>query len=336
VQEKPKLEPLGFKWSLIWIVATIFLTGLSAVLGWAVNGTQYGFYTPLVSHGIQWIVCTFHAYPFQTEKYYDFMGAVTYTTLTLFTLFLTVGLTSSVSVRQIVASAFVLVWAFRLGSFLYGRIKRDGKDQRFDNLKPYFIAFFGTWNIQGTWCVLTGLSVWAVNTRTPADQPPFNWLDIVGIAIWVLGFGIEVVADRQKAAWRALPTSKGRYIDVGLWRYSRHPNYFGEFTLWLGQFVLGASAFTGDDAKGAFVGAGWLCVLSPIFVYCLLNYVSGVPILEKGSDKRWGHEEAYQQYKKETWVFWLLPTSRSTPASTPPAPAESDPAAVIVTSGDVS
>ena len=93
----------------------------------------------------------------------------------------------------------------------------------------------------------------------------------------LLGFGIEVIADHQKSSWRALPASKGRYIDVGLWRYSRHPNYFGEWILWVGQFVLCASswALTGNGANqtGAFVGAGWLCVLSPLFVYFLLNHV---------------------------------------------------------------
>ena len=97
-------EKLGVVLSIAWLAATILLSGLSAVLGWAVNGPQYGFYAPLVSHGIQWVVCTFHAYPFQTEKYYDFTGAVTYTTLTLFTLLLTVGLTLSVSFRQVVSS----------------------------------------------------------------------------------------------------------------------------------------------------------------------------------------------------------------------------------------
>merc|ERR1719487_224402 len=129
--------------------------------------------------------------------------------------------------------------------------------------------------------------------------------------VWVLGFGIEVVADRQKARWRRRPENKGRYIDVGLWRYSRHPNYFGEWLLWVGMFVLCASAFTPDDEQGAFRGAGWLSALSFVFVYLLLNYVSGVPMLEKKSDERWGGEAAYQAYKRETYVFLLLPTVRT-------------------------
>jgi len=248
--------------------------------------------------------------------YYDLTGSITYALLAVGTLSITAGRTRSVHARQLVATAFVLVWCTRLGSFLFQRIRRDSKDGRFDSLKPYFVAFFGTWNIQGAWCFLTGLAVWAANACDPAEQPAFGWLDGVGVCVWCVGFGIEVVADRQKAAWRALPSSKGRYIDVGLWRYSRHPNYFGEWLLWTGQFVLCASAFGSGDATGAFVGAGFLSAASPVFVYLLLNYVSGVPLLEKRSDERWGGEQVYLAYKRETYVFFLLPTRR-TEASRP-------------------
>jgi len=304
-----------FKYSVLWCIAFIIFTVISAVLGWAVNGEEVGFWAPLLSHGIQWACCILHAFPFQTERYYDLTGSITYIVLTLGTLGYTIGMTHvAPHPRQIIASSLVVVWALRLGSFLFTRIRKDAKDGRFDELKPYFVAFFGTWNIQGTWCFLTGLAVYSCNSRAPSMQPAFGALDAVGIAIWVIGFGIEVVADAQKSAWRLLETSKGRYIDVGLWRYSRHPNYFGEFTLWIGQFVLCASAFVGDDACGVFVGAGWLCALSPAFVYFLLNYVSGVPLLEARSDEKWGSEPAYQTYKKETYAFFLLPTTRTAAA----------------------
>ena len=194
-------------------------------MGYAVNGVNIGFWAPLLSHGIQWTMCTLHAFPFQTEMFFDLTGSITYILLTLFTLGYTIVEDRAVPhPRQIIASSLVLVWAIRLGSFLFTRIRKDTKDGRFDELKPYFVAFFGTWNIQGTWCFLTALAVFAANARSAATQPPLGWLDGVGIGIWVIGFGIEVVADQQKSAWRLLPTSKGRYIDVGLWRYSRHPN----------------------------------------------------------------------------------------------------------------
>ena len=303
-------------YSIAWIVSMFVFAGMSAGLGYAVNGLTIGLWAPLLSHGIQWVVCTVHAFPFQTEMFFDLTGSITYILLTLFTIGYHVVMTRTVHPRQVIASSLVIVWAVRLGSFLFLRIRKDTKDGRFDQLKPYFVAFFGTWNIQGTWCFLTSLAVLAVNSRDAASQPALGWLDGIGIGVWALGFGIEVLADRQKAAWRELPSSKGRYIDVGLWRYSRHPNYFGEWTLWIGQFVLCASAFTGSDAQGAFVGAGWLSALSPVFVFCLLNFVSGVPMLEKKADAKWGGEAAYQAYKKETYTFLLLPTWR-TEASRP-------------------
>lgn len=308
------------KYSILWVIASVVFTAVSFALGYAVNGVR-GLYAAGVSHGIQWVCCCFHAFPYQTEIYYDLTGSVTYISIAVFTLLYTIapqhetGGWITPHPRQVIATALVVIWATRLGSYLFARIKRDTKDGRFTNLKPYFVAFFGTWTIQGTWVFLTGLSVWANNQRFPSVQPPFNVLDGLGIAIWVLGFGIEVLADHQKSAWRRLPPSKGRYIDVGLWRYSRHPNYFGEFVLWVGQFVLCASSWAtmrnGGDQSGAFLGAGWLCVLSPLFVYFLLNYVSGVPLLEKTADERWGGEAAYQAYKRETWVFFLLPTRRT-------------------------
>ena len=320
------------KYSILWMVAIIAFSAISAALGYGVNGAADGLWAPLLSHGIQWLVCLTHAFPFQTEMYYDLTGSITYVLLTLFTLGRTVAILAAdpsssavVHPRQIIASSLVLVWAVRLGSFLFARIRRDTKDGRFDELKPYLVAFLGTWNIQGAWCFITGLSVYAVNTRPAPVQPALGWLDAIGIIVWLVGFGIEVVADHQKSVWRALPTSRGRYIDVGLWRYSRHPNYFGEWSLWLGQFLLCASAFGGGDSRGAFVGAGWLCAISPLFVYLLLNYLSGVPLLEKKADERWGGEAAYLAYKRETWVFFLLPTRRtdaSRPVQfTPPTPA---------------
>lgn len=310
-------ESTDCTYSAVWVVVTIAFIALSVGLGVAVNGVETGWYAPLLSHGIQCVVCVVHAFPFQTEMFYDLTGSLTYMLLTLGTLGYSAGTTRAVHPRQAIASALVLVWCTRLGSFLFLRIRKDTKDGRFDELKPYFVAFFGTWNIQGAWCFLTGLAVWAVNARAPAAQPPLGALDGVGLAVWAVGFGIEVVADQQKSQWRALASSKGRYIDVGLWRYSRHPNYFVEWVLWVGMFVLCASAFGGaDEATGAFVGAGWLSALSPAFVYLLLNYVSGVPLLEKKSDERWGHEAAYQAYKQETYTFFLLP-ARRTEASRP-------------------
>jgi hypothetical protein len=176
------------KYSVLWVVATILFTAISFALGFAVNGLR-GIFVAAVSHGIQWVCCCFHAFPYQTEMYYDLTGSVTYISIALFTILYTAAPQSSSSwtvphPRQVIATSLVVVWAVRLGSYLFARIQRDTKDGRFTNLKPYFVAFFGTWTIQGTWVFLTGLSVWAVNQRSPLTQPALGWLDAIGISIW--------------------------------------------------------------------------------------------------------------------------------------------------------
>lgn len=168
---------------------------------------------------IQWLVFI-PAYIFQTEKYYDLTGSITYITITLATLAYRLGYSNMdvrLNVRSIVCSAMVVVWALRLGSFLVKRIHRAGKDSRFDAIKPNFAAFLAAWTIQGLWVCLTLLSVLVINT-TVVDRPVV-WTDILGWAVWGIGFGIEIVADEQKTAFNNLRT--GKWVEVGLWRYSR-------------------------------------------------------------------------------------------------------------------
>ena len=168
---------------------------------------------------IQWIVFV-PAFIYQTEKYYDLTGSITYITITVATLGYRLGYSNRdarSNVRQIVCSAMVVVWALRLGSFLVKRIQRAGKDGRFDEVKPYFAAYLAAWTIQGLWVFLTLLSVLVMNT-TALDKPVV-WVDVLGWAVWLVGFGIEVVADEQKTAFNKLRT--GKWVDVGLWRYSR-------------------------------------------------------------------------------------------------------------------
>lgn len=208
------------------------------------------------------------------------------------------------------ATCFALIWTLRLGTFLFSRIKRDGKDGRFDALKPKWSTFLIVWVLQALWCSLTALAVFTVN----ASQESFlsddyvdrttEWIGGgIGIAIWLLGFGIEVVADNQKKVWRADPSNKGKWIDVGLWHYSRHPNYFGEATLWLGMLILCAPSFQNTQ---------WAAVISPIFVTFLLTKVSGVPMLEQRADEKWGGNPEYEKYKRTTSVFIILPKQSET------------------------
>ena len=125
--------------------------------------------------------------------------------------------------------------------------------------------------------------------------PPGAWLpDAVGGLTWAIGFGIEVVADRQKSVFREEPANAGRFISSGLWAWSRHPNYFGEIVLWIGVAVICLPVLRGWQ---------WVTLISPFFVTLLLTRVSGVPMLEKRADEKWGGQEDYEAYKERTPVL---------------------------------
>jgi len=257
------------------------------------------------------------AVPLKTEKYYDLSGSLGFLSCTAFSLYfpalrarLSAGtpLPSPLSfhTRQILVSAFTAIWAGRLGTFLFQRIQKHGSDSRFDDIKPHPIQFFGAWMAQATWVSITALPVYMVNAIPTKAQPPMGPRDYLGAAIWLGAFLFEVTADRQKSAWRAAKDAKEhdeQFITKGLWSLSRHPNYFGEVSLWLGQAVIAASVV--KRTPGLLPPwAAAAAFSSPLLEYCLIRFVSGVPMLEKSSDKKYGDIPAYQEYKKNTPVFF--------------------------------
>ncbi len=259
--------------------------------------------TAFISFAVNWLV-SIHAIIYQTEKYFDLTGSITYVSCTLASLLMgAAGSDWSFKPRAVVQSVFVIVWAIRLGSFLYTRIKNDRKDGRFDQIKVNPPRFFSVWTIQGVWVCLTALPVFIVNCYASTNTEPLGALDFIGYVVWVIGFAIEVVADSQKTAFAKDPSNKGKFIETGLWYYSRHPNYFGETTLWTGQFISACAILT---------GAQWTCAISPLFVLFLLNKISGVPMLEKRADEKWGGQLDYELYKKNTAVFLILPKGKAT------------------------
>lgn len=241
---------------------------------------------------IQWLVFipSFRA---QTEKFFDLTGSLTYTSITL----LLVALTPGVDARALLLAAMVLVWALRLGTFLFGRVRKAGKDDRFDDLKPSLVRFLNVWTIQGLWVTFTAAAAWVAITS--ATRVALDGFALVGFLVWAVGFAFEVVADLQKSRFNADPANKGTFISTGLWATSRHPNYFGEILLWLGVAIVSVPALQGWQ---------WIALISPVFVTLLLTKVSGVPLLEKKSDAKWGGQADYEAYKKATPV--LVPTFR--------------------------
>ena len=236
---------------------------------------------------IQWIAYV-PAFLFKTEKFYDLTGSLTYIGTILFALFAT-GSFDNLKLGNIVVGLAIIFWAIRLGSFLFMRIRKDKKDGRFDSIKTSFSQFFMTWTLQGMWVfICSSAALIAIASPTGVIV---NSLFIIGFLMFIFGFAIEVIADNQKSAFRSIPENKDSFINEGLWARSRHPNYFGEITLWTGITVMGLSTF---------VGMNYLAIFSPIFSYLLLVYVSGVRMLEYRGHKKWGHLEDYKNYKNST------------------------------------
>jgi len=269
---------------------------LAAGLAWA--GSQGGLYrgdAPLfaqlvaLAFVVQWLVFI-PAFLFQTERCYDLTGSLTYITVTISGLLLA----GQGGIVRLCIAAMVVVWALRLGSFLFLRILRDGSDGRFDRIKPDFLRFLMTWTLQGLWVSITLGAALAALTSA-GDMQPNAWF-YLGAAIWLFGFLIEVVADEQKRRFRRDTRNQGQFIQHGLWRYSRHPNYVGEILLWLGISIAVAPALS-----------GWQLVtlVSPLFVYLLLTRVSGVPLLEARARRRWGDHPDYAAYLERTPILFF-------------------------------
>ena len=228
----------------------------------------------------------------QTEHYYDLTGGITYITVTI----VAVLLSSPLDLRSAIVAGMVLFWSIRLASFLFTRISRAGKDSRFDNIKNRPLRFFLAWTLQGLWVLLTAAC--ALAAITGGNREPLGIISSVGIAIWTIGILIEIVADQQKSAFRADPANKGKFINTGLWAWSRHPNYFGEIVLWTGMAIVAVPVLQGWQ---------WATLISPVFVFFLLTRVSGVPMLEKAADERWGGQDDYEAYKQNTPVLVMKP-----------------------------
>jgi len=225
------------------------------------------------------------AYLFQTEHYFDLIGSISYVA----TVVLAFLLVPSFDARGLVVATLICVWAIRLGSFLFIRVKKAGQDRRFTQIKTKFFRFLLTWTLGGTWVFITMAA--GLATMTSQTQAEIDAFFMVGVALWVVGFSIEVVADRQKTAFRKDPDNAEKFISSGLWSVSRHPNYFGEIILWIGIAVL---------ALPVLAGWQWVTLVSPVFVSFLLLKVSGVPMLENNAESRWGNDPAFRKYKENT------------------------------------
>ncbi|KAL3657685.1 hypothetical protein V7S43_017260 [Phytophthora oleae] len=247
--------------------------------------------------GIQWL-SALYAVPKQDERFFDLTGSVTYAVVSL----LAYSFSGSVSWRESLLTALVWLWCVRLGSFLFLRISECGEDKRFKDIRVNPLRFLGVWSIQGLWVLLTVLPVLLTFQHGVRDLR-VSPLDVAGVSLWIAGYALEVTADYQKTQFRRNEGKKGQFIQSGLWHYSRHPNYCGEIMMWIGIFCVSVHTLPTNYLKC------WAAV-SPAFVTFLLLFVSGVPLLEKQAEERWGETQEYQAYKAQTSVLLPMPKSK--------------------------
>ncbi len=233
---------------------------------------------------IQWVAFV-PAWFLRTERFFDLVGSATF----IGTACVALILSSELSNRSIVIGTLVAIWAVRLGTFLTLRVRREGGDRRFNTIRNSFATFLMTWTLQAVWVTVTfGPGLAAMVSDEPGSIDGFL---IAGTLIWIMGFSIEVSADNQKRRFRQSPTNASRFIESGLWRWSRHPNYFGEILLWSGIAICAFPALQGWQ---------YVTLISPVFVWLLLTKISGIRMLEASAQKRWGDDPEYIRYVSNT------------------------------------
>jgi steroid 5-alpha reductase family enzyme len=285
--------------ALVALPVVVVIAALVAVAGSQGGATVGGFpvfaLCVLLAFVVQW-VAFIPAYLLQTERFFDITGSLTYIVVAV----VGVLLAAEVDARSLLLLAMIVVWAVRLGSYLFLRIRKAGADKRFDDIKPSFPRFLNTWTLQALWVTLTLAAALAAITST--QRVALGTVTAIGLVVWVAGIGLEATADAQKSRFRADPANKGRFIHSGLWSWSRHPNYFGEILLWVGVAVVALPVLRGWQ---------WVTLISPVFVALLLLRVSGVPMLEKAADEKWGGQSDYETYKSRTSVVVPRPPRKT-------------------------
>ncbi|MDG2367315.1 MAG: DUF1295 domain-containing protein [Candidatus Marinimicrobia bacterium] len=285
----------NFKEYLIsfFCVIIAFLVSILA----AQNGSLYNKYPIIVicmvlSFVIHWVVFI-PSYFFKTEKFYDITGTVAYISILLMTSYLVNIINQEgLLTRSLLLIVFVMIWALRLGLFLLFRVINVGEDKRFEDAKESFSKFFMFFTISALWVFLTIVNVLTMIINNSDSVTDLFF--IAGFSISIIGFILEIVADKQKRNFRVDSSNKGQFITSGLWRFSRHPNYFGEIMIWVGISIV---------TFPVLVGWQLITLISPIFVMLLLTKVSGINLLEASADDRWGNDIKYQDYKEKTSVL---------------------------------
>ena len=261
-----------------------FISADSLVL----NGIPLIYYCISISFLIHWIIFI-PSFLNKTEKFYDFTGMVAYLSVIGFALYQKNKILGSIDFDSALLGILISVWTLRLGVFLFYRVFKVGEDDRFKEVKQVPSKFLIWFTVSGLWVSLTSIA--ALKVLTSQVEHNNYYFVYLGLALWIFGFLFEVIADYQKTKFKNNPENKDQFISSGLWSLSRHPNYFGEIILWIGVFIITIPSLSGID---------YLTILSPLFVYTLLNKISGINLLEIKAQKRWGDLDSYKEYRSKT------------------------------------
>lgn len=235
------------------------------------------------------------AFANKTDKVTDFSYGLSFAILAL-----VYFLGSDFSLARWLLLIMILAWSIRLASYLFIRILKIKKDSRFDDIRGSFLKFGGFWLLQA-------ITVWviaspAVVVLSSEQRLNLGLLSMLGLTVWLIGLTIETIADLQKFNFKNQPENKNRWTDIGLWRWSRHPNYFGEMLCWWGVYIFSLPFLSGWEY--------WL-IISPLYITSILMFVSGIPPLEERYNQKFKNNKEYQQYKNSTSLLVPLPPKQN-------------------------
>lgn len=285
--QRASAKPLIVALIAVVLGLLIALAGSSGSATW--GGVPLFLIGAILAFVIQWVAFV-PSWLAGSERFYDLTGGLSYVGVTAF-LILAAGGRGAAAWA---AAIMVGIWSVRLAGFLFARVLSTGGDGRFDEIKTKPLRLLQTWTLQGLWVVATAAAAWAIITD-PSKRGVDVWL-VLGGLVWLVGMAVEAIADQQKNVFRSGAGRQGGFISTGLWSLSRHPNYLGEIILWVG---LAIAAIPSLD------GWRWVVLISPVFVTLLLTKLSGVPLLERRAEQRWGQDSDYRAYVDRTPI--LLP-----------------------------
>ena len=272
---------------LIILLVIIFLTYILSIDTLSINEIPIVF---LFTSSILILNSTFflHSYIYRTDIFFDLVGSLSFLSIGVISLLLI----PNIDANQILVFFLLLFWSLRLGPFLFIRRLGANNDERLEEFFKSPLSLYFLWSMNSLWVFFTSLSM--IIIFSSPNENEFGLIQWLGLIVWVTGYVIEVISDSQKTKFNKF--NKGKFINIGLWKYIRHPNYLGEIIIWVGIFIISLNYIHSLTS--------FLSILSPIFVFLLLRFITGVPQLEARGKEKWGHLDEYNSYKEKTGLLF--------------------------------